>query len=331
MIMLCTVTSISGMSISYIEDIPIRLLQCQIISQKKYFARCHNGEILFQCIVESNDYSVWYNTFCFDKEDVLNTNCVGPKLILRVALDNLLHFEINQLGQFQLLPGQFILFYHPYPDSNFHFGSDSRNSVLDIAMPIEYLNHFSPYYPVLKRFMERLRVDSPLSLTMVPVNATTVLLDCVDKLLQCNYMGSLRGMFADARIMDMMTEVLTISHGNNKAEVSLTHEERCRILALKDLLVENLDTHYTIKDLSRMVYINEYKLKKGFQQLIGSSIFDYQLSKRIHVAQMWLKDTDLSLEDIAIATGYQYLSSFIAAFKQRVGITPAAYRKNWVM
>ncbi|HEY9259497.1 AraC family transcriptional regulator [Chitinophaga sp.] len=328
--MRCTVTSASGIPLSYTEAVSENLAPYQIISQKNATARYQNGALLFQCIWECNDYGIWYNTFSFDKEDILISSCDSPKMILRVALDNLLNFELERLGDFQLLPGQFLLFYHPNPKSIFRFSGGAIYSMLDIAMPIEYLNHFITYYPVLNDFMDRLNGNDPVSLTISPVNATAVLLDCIDKLLHCNYMGSLRGMFADARIMDIMTEVFTVAHGSNRSEVSLTHEERQRIIAVKDLLSENLDTHYTIKDLSRMVYINEYKLKKGFQVLTGSSIFDYQLSRRIQVAQQWLRETDLSLEEIATATGYQYLSSFIAAFKQRVGITPAAYRKNGV-
>jgi AraC-like DNA-binding protein len=329
--MRCTVTSASNIPFTYTEDVPVTLMTYQIVSQMRAATRYPNGTLLFQCISECNDYALWYNTFSFDKEDILISRCDGPKMVLRVALDNLLNFELERLGDFQLLPGQFLLFYHPHPESTFRFSAGGIYGMLDIAMPIEYLNHFVSYYPVLNDFMERLGGNDPVSLTIAPVNATAVLLDCIDKLLHCSYMGSLRGMFADARIMDMMTEVFTVAHGSNRSEVSLTQEERQRIIALKDLLSENLDTHYTIKDLSRMVYINEYKLKKGFQVLTGSSIFDYQLSRRIQVAQKWLRETDLSLEEIATATGYQYLSSFIAAFKQRVGITPAAYRKNRVL
>ncbi|MET6997847.1 helix-turn-helix domain-containing protein [Chitinophaga defluvii] len=291
----------------------------------------NNGELLFQCIAESNDYAVWYNVFSLEKDDMLESHCDTPKLVFRIALDNLLNVEVKQLGQFVLSPGQFLLFYHPYPESAFQFRDSGIYATLDIAMPIEYLNHFVDYYPVLKEFMGKINGSTPVSLTSAPVDAPMTLLDCIDKLLHCNYMGSLRGMYADARVMDIMTEVFTIAHGSNRSEIALTHEERQRIMALKDLLAENLDTHYTIKDLSRMIYINEYKLKKGFQLLTGSSIFDYQLSRRIQVAQQWLRETELSLEEIATATGYQYLSSFIAAFKQRVGITPAAYRKNGVL
>lgn len=329
--MLCTVTSASVVPVSYTEDVPDNLLPYQIVSPKRATASYQNGALLFQCIAECNDYAIWYNTFSLEKEDILISRCDSPKMVLRVALDNLLNFELEGLDDFQLLPGQFLLFYHPNPQTKFRFSMGGIYGMLDIVMPVEYLNHFVPYYPVLNGFIERLDGDNPVSLTMAPVNATAVLLDCIDKLLSCNYMGSLRGMFADARIMDMMTEVFTVAHGSNRSEVSLTHEERQRIIALKDLLTENLDTHYTIKDLSRMVYINEYKLKKGFQVLTGSSIFDYQLGRRIQVAQQWLRETELSLEEIATATGYQYLSSFIAAFKQRVGITPAAYRKNGVL
>ncbi|WP_326991211.1 AraC family transcriptional regulator [Chitinophaga sp. 212800010-3] len=191
------------------------------------------------------------------------------------------------------------------------------------------MQHFLPYYTILPPFARKMADRVATSLTSFPIRLSAPGLHYIDRLLNCTYTGSLRSMYIDARIMDTMTEVLSIAEGSAKREIQLTDEETSRILQIRKLLGENLHKHYRIKDLSRMVYINEYKLKRGFQQVVGASIFDYQLNRRMQEAQMHLSNTEMSLEEIAEATGYQYLSSFISAFRHHFGLTPSVFRKQW--
>ncbi|MFB6457074.1 helix-turn-helix domain-containing protein [Chitinophaga sp. Hz27] len=323
-------TLLSGEPLEYLDEIPINLQTAAIVSEKSYTASYANGELLFQCISDCRDYALWYKVLISRKTDLLISKYPEPRLILRVSLNGILEFELPEINTFKLGPGQFLLYYQDSPYSQLLLQADSEYRYLEIAMPVSYLDLFMSYYPILQGFVENARSSASVSLTATPLSGNAALLDNIEKLLQCIYKGSLRGMFTDARIMDIMTEVFTIAQGSTRTEILLSQDERERIWSVRDMLGENLDIHYTIKDLSRMVYINEYKLKKGFQQLTGATIFDYQLGRRMQVAQKWLKETDLSLEEIATATGYQYLSSFVAAFKHRVGVTPAAFRKNAV-
>ena len=326
--MLCKLTSAASYPIKFTKDIPPSLLALQLPAINRYVGKYTNGEMLFQCLEDDSDCSIWHNTFRLNDNDTLETSCPGPALVLRISLRRLLYFRAGDLGAFQLAPQQAVLFYQPKPNSDLYLRGGSDYHVMDIVMPEKYMQHFLPYHSILEAFTEKMRNRLAASLTTFPIRMSAALLHVIDKLLSCGYMGSLRSMFVDARLMDIMTEILSIAGGSNRREVLLSEEEVERIHELRKMLGKNLHLHYRIRDLAKIAFMNEYKLKRGFQQIVGASIFDYQLNQRMQEAQKQLQETNMLLEDIAEATGYQHLSSFINAFRQHFGITPAAYRKS---
>lgn len=94
-----------------------------------------------------------------------------------------------------------------------------------------------------------------------------------------------------------------------------------------------IDEEYSNPDLSRE-YIAEkcgksvYIVSRAFKKISNLKYIDYLTDIRIKHAKEYLKNSDLSLEEIALKVGYLNLSSFIRMFKRRTGDTPSNYRKK---
>lgn len=78
--------------------------------------------------------------------------------------------------------------------------------------------------------------------------------------------------------------------------------------------------------LCRKSGLNGEKLKKGFHLVYGSPPFQYYLLLRIVEAKRLLRDTEKPVYEIALLTGYEYVSSFCTAFKLAESCTPLQYR-----
>ena len=48
------------------------------------------------------------------------------------------------------------------------------------------------------------------------------------------------------------------------------------IHAAKDILINEMDNPVTIIELAHKVWLNDFKLKSGFKQEFGTTIFNYQ-------------------------------------------------------
>jgi AraC-like DNA-binding protein len=98
--------------------------------------------------------------------------------------------------------------------------------------------------------------------------------------------------------------------------------EREKVFEARRIIEQNIDQSYTIKELSRMVAMNECYLKKGFKALIGKTIHDFQQELRITKAKVLLQQQGRSVSDVANSLGYSSISHFSTAFKKATGMKP---------
>lgn len=103
-------------------------------------------------------------------------------------------------------------------------------------------------------------------------------------------------------------------------------QDLATLLAIEKMITENIRYHYTIRELAKKVGTNEYKLKKLFREQFNIGMYGYLSKKRMEKARELLELTDKSIREIAAATGYKYVTSFITAFKKEYQEAPAAWR-----
>ncbi len=82
----------------------------------------------------------------------------------------------------------------------------------------------------------------------------------------------------------------------------------------------------TLKTFALRLGTNEYKLKNGFKQLYGVSVYRYQIRERLKKSATLVQYSDIPLKDIAQLTGFKTYPHFSKAFKKRYGYTPRQLR-----
>ncbi|MED5016451.1 AraC family transcriptional regulator [Paenibacillus chibensis] len=99
-----------------------------------------------------------------------------------------------------------------------------------------------------------------------------------------------------------------------------------------DAVLEYIHTNYSdkiiLEDLTKCAYLNRVSLNKMFQERCGCTAMGYLLSHRLKVAGNLLTHTDMSLNEIARATGFEYDTYFIKQFTAKKGISPTTYRET---
>ncbi|MFT4203221.1 MAG: AraC family transcriptional regulator [Chitinophagaceae bacterium] len=95
-----------------------------------------------------------------------------------------------------------------------------------------------------------------------------------------------------------------------------------RLFDAKQILMENISSPMTIKELSRKVAMNECYLKKGFKNLFGTTIFEFYQKERMAHAQYLLYEKGLNVTEVSELLGYSSISHFSTAFKKFTGLRP---------
>jgi AraC family transcriptional activator of mtrCDE len=84
---------------------------------------------------------------------------------------------------------------------------------------------------------------------------------------------------------------------------------------------------WTLPELARLCHMSRATMARHFQEKLGRSASDLLTDIRMTLAANELKKPSLSTAAVAEAVGYQSEAAFQRVFKQRMGMTPARWRR----
>ncbi len=88
----------------------------------------------------------------------------------------------------------------------------------------------------------------------------------------------------------------------------------------------NFSRSLTLDEVASHVHLNPAYFSTLFKQSTGSSFKEYLNMVRIEESKRLLSNTDYSIIDISLATGFEDQSYFSKVFKKYTGLTPKQYR-----
>ena len=84
----------------------------------------------------------------------------------------------------------------------------------------------------------------------------------------------------------------------------------------------------SLLEISDIIHTNEYYLCQLFKSTTGQTVFNYINHVRICVSEKMLTDTNSSISEIALSSGFMSVKYFDKVFKNKIGITPLQYRQQ---
>lgn len=153
----------------------------------------------------------------------------------------------------------------------------------------------------------------------------------LQQLLHCPYQGVTRSLYLESQALELLSLQFARWLEQDRAAppvLLLRSDDVERIHHARAILTENLTHPPSIVELARRVGVNDYKLKQGFRQVFKTTPFGYLREQRLELARQLLRETDRSVEEVAIAVGYQSRSSFTAAFRRQFGTSPKGWQRQ---
>lgn len=99
-----------------------------------------------------------------------------------------------------------------------------------------------------------------------------------------------------------------------------------------DHVLDYIDKHYlepiTLDQIAEACYINKYYLSHMFSDSKQMTVGQYILGKRMEEAKRLLATTNLTVNEIALNSGFNDQGYFSRAFKKALQMTPLQYRKS---
>nr|WP_282579795.1 helix-turn-helix domain-containing protein [Paenibacillus odorifer] len=101
------------------------------------------------------------------------------------------------------------------------------------------------------------------------------------------------------------------------------------IKQIKDYTAKNYsDTELTLYRVAEQVERPEKYISQLFKEVTGVNFSDHLIKVRMDQAIILLKESGLTVDEIAVRVGYNSSHSFRRAFKRLMGVSPSAYRQS---
>ena len=101
-----------------------------------------------------------------------------------------------------------------------------------------------------------------------------------------------------------------------------------RLLRAKDRMDAASQEEWPIERLASVSGVSEAHFARSFKRAFGLPPHRYLLTRRIEQAVTLLRDTDLSITDIAFVTGWESLGTFGRIFRDITGESPGELRSR---
>lgn len=152
----------------------------------------------------------------------------------------------------------------------------------------------------------------------------------LSQLFQMPVNGPAQKIFEQAKVFELLAHYF---NRREDADVEacpfLEDEDNVKKIRLaKSILIERMTEPPTIPELAMEIGLNEYRLKEGFKNIYGTTVFKFLNEYRLDVSRQLLDEGKVKVNEAAYHIGYHNPSHFIAAFKKKFGVTPKKYLMN---
>jgi AraC-like DNA-binding protein len=168
--------------------------------------------------------------------------------------------------------------------------------------------------------------DRPVSGNRNNIGCTPYMLQLIEGIKNCGVSGPMRNLLIQSKLLELLAMQMDQFRETVPMHHNIGYDEAEKLHQLKKYLDNHFLSELNLTQLSRICLLNEFKVKKGFKQLFGTTVFNYLRKLRMEYAGNLLRDCSMSVDEVADVLGYEHSQHFSVAFKKYSGIKPSGFR-----
>ncbi|CAM1346615.1 helix-turn-helix domain-containing protein [Tenacibaculum crassostreae] len=233
------------------------------------------------------------------------------------------HFNNNSYT-FNVLDKHSIFLYNPQQKLPINLEILPKTSLVSVLISIEKFHALfskeASYIPFLsdnnknKKYYDSAEINPNVLLVL-------------QQILTAKNQSSMRDLYIKGKTYELLS--LHFDNGENTSEeycpFLVDDREVLKIRKAKDIIISRMSEPPSLQDLSNEVGLNLKKLKEGFKQIYGDTVYSFLLDYKMEHARKLLESNQHNVNEVGLQVGYSTSSHFIAAFKKKFGTTPKQY------
>ena len=230
----------------------------------------------------------------------------------------------NSSYSFPVENGSSIMLYNPQQELPINASLDSGSLVLSVLISIKKFHGLFSKQADQISFLNQENIGNKFYKEKKMGPMISVVLN---QMIQQSLHESTYKLYLRAKVLELMS-----LYFNKDKEMDI---EQCpflvddknikKIRLAKDIIISRMIEPPTLNDLANEVEISLKKLKQGFKQVYGASVYVFLLDYKMQVSKRLLSSGNYNVNEVALRVGYSTATHFINAFKKKFGTTPKKY------
>lgn len=149
----------------------------------------------------------------------------------------------------------------------------------------------------------------------------------LSQLFHFNLHQSIKKLYFKGKVYELLSLYFNRAEDTNTESCPFLVDEDnvIKIRKAKDIVIANMAEPPGLQELADQVGINLKKLKMGFRQIYGDSVYSFLFDYKMDYARKLLDSGSYNVNEVGLKIGYSTASHFISAFKKKFGTTPKKY------
>ena len=191
-----------------------------------------------------------------------------------------------------------------------------------------YYNIINEDWQLHEKFSKKILQKQSSYLTSKYLPFTPAIQWVTSEIKNCTREGLLKRIYIESKIKELFIHQLETLIIKPLQIDKINQEDYDKLLEAKKILENDYKNTPTLPELSRLISLNEFKLKKGFKACFGTTVKSYIIKLRMEHAKELFQGKTATVSEAAYKCGYKDVSHFSAAFKSYYGFSPQKFKIN---
>ncbi|WP_417857847.1 helix-turn-helix transcriptional regulator [Xanthomarina gelatinilytica] len=149
----------------------------------------------------------------------------------------------------------------------------------------------------------------------------------LNQLINYNLNSSIKKLYFKGKAYELLSLYFNRSEDANIEQCPFLVDETnvIKIRKAKDIIISRMAEPPTLQELADEIQLSLKKLKEGFKEIYGDSVFSFLFDYKMEFARKLLETGSHNVNEVGLKVGYSTSSHFISAFKKKYGTTPKKY------
>ncbi|AFC30602.1 AraC family transcriptional regulator [Paenibacillus mucilaginosus 3016] len=276
-------------------------------------------------LIPRPDLDIVFEDLKFHRDFLMPLTAITPMVELHYCMQGtrVLHVQRNQ---YEFVPGMCVLQLIDEGSVHFEFTGNQPYQALSIGIPISTFHHYMEDFSGARNTdFSSLLGRKPFRLFHESIDPAADVI--IRRLTQSVQTCRMKNLELESNVLELLLSAFQSFLFEPKPP-RLSTMDKQKLQRARDIILERMANPPSLIELSRMIGLNDNKLKMGFKELYGTTVFGYLREKRLEKAYLLLQLGDLNVNETSLTVDYSNPSSFSEAFRHKYGVNPGNLRRR---